>query len=203
MTVLIFGLGNFFGLLIGGGGGTYLYRRDKRHPALLAGSFAILGCFPFWILLNHINSTSSIITITAVALSAGLASGVTGPIIKATLQNVTLPQSRGQAFALFNTFDDFGRGLGPVFVAALITNMGGRTQAFNVGVLGWMVCGFFNMLIFFTIERDERVVQLTLLANLSKAQAELSRPTSTGLDPLDVSTTTDESAPTAKRRSIV
>ena len=48
--------------------------------------------------------------IGVVATSSGLLAGVTGPIVKASLQNVTLPETRGQAFALFNTFDDFGRG---------------------------------------------------------------------------------------------
>ena len=123
-TVLWFGFGNFVGQLAGGAGGQYLYCVDKRYPALLAGSMAIFGCVPFWILLNQVNSTSSFLYLASVSFVSGAAAGVTGPIIKATLQNVTLPTMRGQAFALFNTFDDFGRGLGPVFVAFLITRMG-------------------------------------------------------------------------------
>lgn len=104
-TILVFGVGNFFGLLLGGSGGTYLYGRDKRYPALLAGTLAIGSCFPFWVLLNAVDSESNPLFIVVVALSAGVLSGGTGPIVKATLQNVTLPQTRGQAFALFNTFD--------------------------------------------------------------------------------------------------
>jgi hypothetical protein len=90
-----------------------------------------------------------------IAFLAGVGSGVTGPIVKATLQNVTLPQERGQAFALLNTFDDFGRGLGPVFVAAMIQGLGGRVPAFNVGVGGWILCGVLNLGLFWTIEKDE------------------------------------------------
>ena len=164
---MIFGLGNFFGLIVGGTGGTYLYRIDMRYPPLLSGSMAILGCFPFWILLNHIDDSSSFLTIGVVSILAGFATGVTGPIVKATLQNVTLPQSRGQAFALFNTFDDFGRGLGPVFVAHLISTMGGRTPAFNVGVLGWILCGCFNLCMFLTVKRDEDSVQSIIAASLA------------------------------------
>jgi predicted MFS family arabinose efflux permease len=199
LTVLVFGLGNFFGMILGGAGGMALYRRDKRYPAILAGASAIMGCFPFWILLNHVNASSSFITIGVVAVSTGLASGVAGPIIKATLQNVTFPQSRGQAFALFNTFDDFGRGLGPVFVASLITRVGGRTQAFNIGVLGWVFCGFFNLIVFFTVERDERNLQTAIAASLSKAPAE--QITSVGLD--YASQDSDGYAPGSRRRNIV
>lgn len=167
--MLCFGLGNFFGLLVGGGGGRYLYALDPRFPALLAGSAAILGCIPFWLLLNTIDETSPLLYIVVVTVLGGLGTGVTGPIVKATLQNVTLPTMRGQAFAIYNLFDDFGRGLGPVFVSMLIVNMGGRTPAFNVGVFGWIICGFLNLLIFFTVTVDERKAQATLAASLQYA----------------------------------
>jgi MFS family permease len=167
LTMLLFGVGNFFGMLMGGYGGAHLYRCSPRYPALLAGGMAMAGCFPFWILLNHVNASSSLwLVLGPVSMSAGLCTGVTGPIIKATLQNVTLPQSRGQAFAWFNTFDDFGRGLGPVFVASLIAKLGGRTPAFNVGILGWMVCGAFNLCVFCTVQHDERKIQRLLAQDL-------------------------------------
>jgi len=153
-------------MLLGGGGGRHLYTLDPRYPALLAGSAAILGCIPFWLLLNTIDETSPFLYIGVITLLGGLGTGVTGPIVKATLQNVTLPTTRGQAFAIYNLFDDFGRGLGPVFVSLLIVNMGGRTEAFNLGVFGWVICGIFNLLIYFTVERDERKTQATLAASL-------------------------------------
>lgn len=166
-TVLVFGVGNFFGMLLGGGGGSYLYHVDSRYPAILAGSMAILGCFPFWVMLNFVDSTSSILFLATVSVVSGFGSGVTGPIVKATLQNVTHPCSRGQAFALFNTFDDLGKGIGPIFVAGLIGRMG-RTSAFNVGVWGWILCGFFNLVIYFTVRSDEATVQATISAHLTR-----------------------------------
>ena len=144
-----------------------MYRKDKRFPALFAGCLAISSCFPFWILLNSIHAKSNPFLILVVAISAGILSGGTGPIVKATLQNVTLPQARGQAFALFNTFDDFGRGLGPVFIAWLIINFNGRTHAFNIGVAGWILCGLMNLAMYFTVVKDEQTVQQILTANLS------------------------------------
>jgi len=166
-VILAFGVGNMLGMLIGGSGGNYLYAIDRRYPALLAGSTAILGCIPFYFLINNLSSSTPVWSTLFISVSSGIGSGVTGPIIKATLQNVTLPTQRGQAFAVFNTFDDFGRGLGPVFVAMLIANLGGRTPAFNVGVLGWVVCGIFNLLVFFFVERDEHNVQVALMVENS------------------------------------
>lgn len=160
-VVLFFGFGNFLGMVIGGTGGDFLYKKNVRYPSILSGSMAILGCFPFWILLNTTKirddniSLGLEIRILTTAVLAGIGSGVTGPIVKATLQNITLPHSRGQAFALLNTFDDFGRGLGPVFVAGLIISLGGRQIAFNVGVGGWIICGILNLCIYFTVANDE------------------------------------------------
>jgi MFS-type transporter involved in bile tolerance (Atg22 family) len=116
-------------------------------------------------LLNFVDHNSHVIFTTLVALLAGTFTGGTGPIVKATLQNVTLPQWRGQAFALFNTFDDFGRGLGPVFLAQLIVHFGGRTRAFNIGVLGWILCGIMNLAMFWTVRHDEQRVAQTLSMN--------------------------------------
>jgi hypothetical protein len=107
---------------------------------------------------SHITFKSYVIP-GSIAVSAGIMSAITGPIIKMTLQNVTMPQMRGQAFALLNTFDDFGRGLGPAFVAWMIEKMGGRKSAFNIGILGWVLCGWLNLMLYFTVERDEEKVR--------------------------------------------
>lgn len=178
--LLLFGFGNFLGMSLGGWGGTLLYTKNVRYPHLLSGCSAILSIFPLFVLINFTptstnapsssspSSSSSlfhyntILYITS-AIIAGIGSGVTGPIVKATLTNVAIPTSRGTAFALLNTFDDFGRGLGPLFVAALIQSFhGNRQQAFNAGILGWALCGFFNLAIFFFAQADEQTMRDTL-----------------------------------------
>jgi MFS family permease len=179
MVLMCFSFGNVFGLILGGIGGRHLYQYDNRFPALLAGSMAIMGCFPLWILLNAVDSTTPYWLVALIAFTGGFGSGPTGPIIKATMTNVTLPRARGQAFALFNLFDDLGKGLGPYFVSILITQMGGRLPAFNVGVFGWIICGVANLAIFFTVKQDEATVQTTLAAQLQMTQ----RPSPSSLVP--------------------
>ena len=80
-----------------------------------------------------------------------------------------------QAFALLNTFDDFGRGLGPAFVAWLIEKLGGRRKAFNVGISGWVMCGLLNGCLFFTVEADEEKVRLGV-EQMSEATSNRRRP---------------------------
>lgn len=113
-----------------------------------------------WGLVNLDFNASNFFVIGLISALAGLMSAITGPIVKSTLQNVTMPQMRGQAFALLNTFDDFGRGLGPAFVAWLIERLGGRRTAFNVGISGWVLCGLLNGCLFFTVEADEEKVRM-------------------------------------------
>lgn len=165
-VLMLFSIGYGVGLFVGGAGGKMLYKIDVRLPALLAGGTAIVGCFPLWYLINGVDVDTPFPIVAASAIVTGLGSAPTGPIIKATLTNVTLPRARGQAFALFNLFDDFGKGLGPFFVSLLIVRFG-RTLAFNIGVLGWIFCGIANLAIFFTVAHDEHEVQTTLAAELS------------------------------------
>lgn len=165
LFILVFGFGNFLGVLIGGIGSSYLYEHHgPRYPAVLSSVSAIAGCFPLLGLINYdFNSsdgTTHFFVLGLISIIAGLLSGITGPIVKSTLQNVCMPQMRGQAFALLNILDDFGRGLGPAFVAILIEKMGGRRQAFNIGINGWIFCGILNGLLFFTVDADEEKVRL-------------------------------------------
>ena len=166
VVLLAFGIGNFVGMIVGGLAGSLLYRKDKRWPAILSGVSAMLGCLPFWALLNlpAVNNAEDDMTIYyyyPLATLLGVLSAITGPIVKATLQNTTMPAMRGQAFALFNTFDDFGRGLGPVFVALLIQTIGRghRLPAFRVGASFWMICGLLNLATYCTVVSDEERVQ--------------------------------------------
>eukprot|EP00804_Cyclotella_cryptica_P019486 CCRYP_006647-RA/>CCRYP_006647-RA protein AED:0.03 eAED:0.03 QI:236/1/1/1/1/1/5/2686/610 len=156
LVILIFGIGNFAGTSIGGIGSSHIYAKyGPRYTALLSGGAAIAGCLPMWALINYDSNGDSRIILWLISLVAGALSAITGPIVKSTLQNVTQPQMRGMAFALLTTFDDFGRGLGPAFVAWMIGKLDGRRKAFNVGIAGWVLCGILNGMLYFTVERDE------------------------------------------------
>lgn len=162
--LLCFGFGNTLGLVLGGSFGSHLYKIDNRYPALLAGSMAILGCVPFWLLINTVDSSTPFWLVVLIAGLAGFGTGPTGAIVKATVANVSLPRTRGQAFALFTITDDFGKGLGPYFVSLLIVRMGGRLAAFNIGLTGWVFCGSFNLAMYFTAREDEAWIQEELIS---------------------------------------
>lgn len=171
MTVLSLGIGLFVGMLGGGMVARRLYQLNPGYPALFSGIASIVACAPFYLLFNAVHADTPRLQIGSITFVGGLLGGVTGPIVKAMLQNVTLPTSRGQAFALFNTFDDFGRGLGPVFVAFLIILLGGRAAAFNVGILGFALNGTIILMTSLTAGPDEDRVQAILTSRIYAAAA--------------------------------
>lgn len=59
-----------------------------------------------------------------------------------------------------------------MFVSVLIATMGGRTPAFNVGVAGCVLCGFFNLCQSFTVERDEERVQRSIFVVDAESHSE-------------------------------
>lgn len=157
-TLLAFGLGLFFGVVLGGIVGEALYQKDVRYPPLFAGITEIIGCVPMALMLNYTKEGTPAWAILAMSLCAGTMVSVTGPIVKSTLSNVTMPTSRGQAFALLSIFDDLGRGLGPFFVSLLIDKFG-RREAFNLALIGWVISGALNASIYFYADRDERLIR--------------------------------------------
>jgi len=71
-VLMINGLGIFCGMLLGGYGGGWLYSLDNRYPSLLAGGAVILGCFPFWFLLNNVDASTSFFVMAPVSIFMGL-----------------------------------------------------------------------------------------------------------------------------------
>ena len=71
----------------------------------------------------------------------GLLAASTGPNVRSVLQNVTTSKNRGLAFAVNVLCDDVGKGAGPYFVARLISWTGSRKEAFDIGILNWLLSG--------------------------------------------------------------
>jgi hypothetical protein len=66
--------------------------------------------------------------------------------------------------------DDLGRGLGPIIVAAFITSLGGRRNAFNLSISGWIPCGLITLALACFLRRDEAAVQARLKARSDAAR---------------------------------
>jgi MFS family permease len=178
LLMTTFGIGAALGQVGGGALGQRLYNADPRRQTLLMGITTILGAIPLILIINNedfvgssakaMKDTDSDLAsvkggITTPALGiymlffmAGMLAAVTGPNVRSLLQNVTTARNRGLAFALFTLCDDVGKGAGPYAVARLISYTGSRKEAFDVGILSWVVSGSFCLLMFFWVLQDTR-----------------------------------------------
>lgn len=171
-ALFLFAIGGFFGQLIGGSLGQYLYLKDKRFQIWLMGISTILSVFPMIYLLNT-HSGATTLFYSMAFFSGGLVS-VNGPNVRTVLQNVCAPEVRGSAFAVFMLSDDIGKGLGPVFIVQLLQACNGdRTKAFNIAIYFWIFCGVILLMLTFTVIQDEINVQnkiLLSMKNVAKQQ---------------------------------
>jgi len=151
LVVLSFGLGATLGQIIGGYAADKLRDRKKWIPIMM-GSTTICGAFPIWALINM--DPQSVGTYMMFSLPSGLIIGITGAAVKVILMNVTLPEVRGSAFAVFNLFDDIGKGGGVFAVGMIIKLADDRTTGLNYALIGWIVCGLVHFFMYFSIEED-------------------------------------------------
>ena len=86
---------------------------------------------PMLVLLNLRLSPAAMISL---ATLVGVTISINGPNIRAVLQDVCIPETRGTAFAFFNLTDDIGKGGGPVLVAALIRGLGGHRRFLSIRI---------------------------------------------------------------------
>ncbi|RMZ55585.1 hypothetical protein APUTEX25_000168 [Auxenochlorella protothecoides] len=170
-VLLCIGIGGALGVLGGGLLGQWIYNRRKAAMPVFIGLSTMLGTLPMWYVLNGDVGRRYTATLVA-ALGVGFASSTMGPNARAMLLNVNEPEMRGLALALQSMLDDLGKGLGPVFVAALISGLG-RTAALNLAAAGWLPCGALILLAAFSVERDEEAVQARLRQSIARMAEEV------------------------------
>jgi predicted MFS family arabinose efflux permease len=159
-TQVVIGIGGaaILGGFVGGLLGNRLYNRHPRYLPLLCGVTTFAAVIPMAALIEFPSqsgvSDPSILPLLLTGAAAGFAAAMTSSNIRAVLLNVNAPETRGSIFALYNLFDDLGRGLGPWFIALLIASLG-RVQAFHVANLLWVVCGVLLLVMSRTFPRDE------------------------------------------------
>ena len=138
LVMALFTLGGTLGQLVGGEAGQALYNRSRRLPAALMLVAGAAGAVPMrWLVAEP--GASSLWSMGALAALGGFFATQTGPIVRATLSNVTTSEQRGVAFAAFALADDLGKGFGPVWVASLIRALG-RPRALATAMLFWLPC---------------------------------------------------------------
>lgn len=165
-VLVTFGAGNAVGVIIGGFLGRS-YKKDVRLPPLFMGTSLILGCIPFYFLVNYVDENVSTGVSAAVTAISGALVVIPVPLERAILTNVCLPRSRGRANAIVSIVDDLGKGLGPALVSLLITTFD-RQTAFNISLIGWIIGGVLSLFIILFVAADEEKIQQELRDQMSQ-----------------------------------
>ena len=130
-----------------------LWKADrKRLIPIIAGVSTILASFPMMAIVNA--PPLGFLTYLLVLPPVGFIAGMGGTMMKMILINVTLPETRGTAFAFQSLFDDLGRGIGPSIISILIVSAGSRTAGMFIGYSGWIPSGIVMLFIYFSLTRD-------------------------------------------------
>jgi MFS family permease len=174
VVILCFGIGASVGTALGGVISDRTWRRGPRGVPLFMGFTAALATVPIYGLINA--PPSSIAIYSVVLFPCGLIAGLVGPAIRVVLMNVTLPETRGTAFAFHTLFDDIGKGLGPLWVSLLIAGTGSRVTGFNFAITGWLVCAVIMFIMCCTIKSDLRKLEAATLAALERRRVRNLQP---------------------------
>lgn len=167
-VVLCFGIGAGFGIVLGGFVADRLWVKKYEYVPLFMGVTTIFGALPFFGFLN--GAPLSLAGYSVALIPCGFLISMTGTAIRALLMNVTLPETRGSAFALLTLFDDLGKGLGPLWVSLIIEATGSRVKAFNYSICGWFGCAFILLLMMRTVRHDVKRLEQFTIENLEKKQ---------------------------------
>jgi predicted MFS family arabinose efflux permease len=160
LIVMAIGGASIFGGFIGGLIGNRLYNRHPRYLPLLCGVTTLIGVLPTAVLIAfpaRSGADPSALPLLLTGAAAGFTVAMTSPNVRAILLNVNPPETRGSIFALYNLFDDLGRGLGPFVISVFILSWG-RERAFQAANLMWVVCGLLLLVMARTFPRDEVVL---------------------------------------------
>jgi MFS family permease len=171
-TMTVFGIGCLSGQIFGGWIGQRLYNKDPRLQCLLIGSTTLCAMIPILVIINtetRFEGDGNISPFYLVTfIIGGFLATIGGPNVRSILQNVTIAETRGVAFATFNLCDDVGKGGGPYLVAYLVKLHGSRRPAFSVGVLGWLISSMLLFVMSCTVVSDEKLVNSQTSKNVAE-----------------------------------
>lgn len=159
-TNVVVGIGgaSILGGFIGGILGNRLYNRHPRYLPLLCAVTTLAAVVPMAVLIELPPQIGvpdpAVLPALLAGAAAGFSAAMTSSNIRAVLLNVNAPETRGSIFALYNLFDDLGRGLGPFFIGLLIASLG-RVYAFHVANLLWVACALTLLAMSRSFPRDE------------------------------------------------
>lgn len=150
--LLFWGLGIAISIIFAGWLTDKLYTDHKTRLPLIAGITTLIAPWPVLYVIQGPPLDPAIYIVLLVP--SGFVAGFAGIIVKTLLMNVTIPETRGSAFAIQSLVDELGKGFGPYLVSQLIVAAGDRTSGITIAIMMWIPCGIIICLISCFLEKD-------------------------------------------------
>lgn len=175
MLLLLVLAGCIPGDFLGGIAGDWLHKRNRAWPSLFSVLAVLAGCGLFYLFfalpLPSDPGWGSLLLPVAVSFAASILVEAPGPVSKAIMLNVNVPENRGTIAALIQMTAQIGFGLGallPSFVG-LLGLPHSRLFNFRLAVLLWIPIGLSWLLVMRTAPCDEERMEREMRERAGKA----------------------------------
>lgn len=166
IMLLVLGIGNIVGKVIGGSVGNRLYKRDKRWLPIFNGITTLIGIVPIFLTISWpapaVPDFFSLLPVAGLGFLGVAIIAIAGPNVQAMLMNVNPPEYRGAISSIFNLTDSIGAGFGPL-VGGLLSAARNLDFAMKLSVLFWIPCGllFFVLVKYLPADTEKLHRQMT------------------------------------------
>eukprot|EP00924_Labyrinthula_sp_SR-Ha-C_P013150 maker-scaffold_12-snap-gene-11.16-mRNA-1 protein AED:0.01 eAED:0.01 QI:182/1/1/1/1/1/2/151/527 len=165
---LAFSVGFFISVIVSGWiqDKGWKYKDGKYRPMLpvFAGVTTLIAPFLLHFVIAYDADGLSPVSYIPLFFVTAFLAGLAGVIVKSTLLLITMPETRGTAFALQSLLDELGKGLGPYIVSVLIQVSPNRQAGMIIGTYGWIPTGFMQIAIAKFLNNDIARNERELLA---------------------------------------
>lgn len=167
VVITILAGSGFLGIIIGGFIGQYTYQKGTKYLALFCAvmsvirvvpSFFIFG-WPYMFATEDDVSRNGFLTVLVIA---GISATMAIPGMGAMLLNINLPETRGTMCALYSVLEDLSKGVGSYLVAMIVPLVGGRSIAYQLCLLLWVIPGVALFQSIKTFGEDEEAMRRRL-----------------------------------------
>ncbi len=153
--IVFMAVGIFLGTFIGGIIGQKLYNKNSSYQPIFVMVSIFFGLFPCLYLLfsKELVNTNMFLVLN---IFSGIIISLPISNVRSILSAVNLPKERGAIFAIYNLFDDLGRGLGPAFSVIFLTIFSeDRSTGLAIAILFWIPCALFWFPAVFNFKKEE------------------------------------------------
>ncbi len=158
------------GYPIGGALGDALFKRNPRGRLIIAFIGVVLGAVLMALTLNVPPASQGLFL--ALLMATAVFMPFPAANVLSTVQDITLPEVRSTATALFNFMDNAGAALSPLIAGIIADRISIQAALLSISVTAWGFCALFLLAAMFFLPRDLNKLHGQLQARAASLRGE-------------------------------